>query len=287
MVWKELIIPKLARRTLRFRLVTGVVWAIYLVVLVLIFAYNVQHSHLNWGNLSSATNLYVRIAGTILAMLMILGIGVRAAVAVGLERDKQTLETLLSTTLTDRLIMFGKGVGSVGSLGPSIVLLLIIWGLGVLSGGLSPLAIPLLVLCFLVYGAFAASLGLFFSAGGRTTTRALLGTIFWLVIWAGAHLLPVSIVFFVMGAGRDSTDVFGFFVGNTPPVVLFLFAFRADELLEINRHQYGLWVTYSFMGLVLSSLLSMLFFFLACQRFFLTTGRVHTLDKVVLRKGIK
>jgi hypothetical protein len=41
------------------------------------------------------------------------------------------------------------------------------------------------------------------------------------------------------------------------------------------------------MGLALSALLSLLFFFLACQRFFITTGRVHTLDKVVLRKAKK
>lgn len=284
MVWKELIIPKLSRRTLRFRLMTGVVWAIYLVILVLIYVYNFQHGYVNWATLSYASSLYVRIAGTILMTLMTLGIGVRAAVAVGIERDKQTLETLLSTTLSDRMIVFGKWVGSVGSLGPSVVLLLIIWGLGIIWGGLSPLAVPLLILCLLVYGAFAASLGLFFSAGSRTTTRSLLGTIFWLVVWAGAHLIPVSVVFFVMGAGRDSTDVFGFFIGNTPPVVLFLFSFRAEDLLEFNRHQYGLWITYSFMGLALSGLLSLLFFFLACQRFFITTGRVHTLDKVVLRK---
>jgi hypothetical protein len=33
------------------------------------------------------------------------------------------------------------------------------------------------------------------------------------------------------------------------------------------------------LGLILSAALALLFFFLACQRFFLNTGRIHTLDR--------
>jgi ABC-type transport system involved in multi-copper enzyme maturation permease subunit len=278
MVWKELLVPKLARKTLRYRIATGLVWAVYLVILVLIFVFHFQHGTFRWNDLGFATNIYVRIAGTVLAVLLVLGVGVRAAVAVGVERDKQTLETLLSSVLTDRQIMFGKWVGSLGSLGPSLILLGIIWILGLISGGLSLLAIPILVLCLLVYGSFAASLGLFFSAGGKTTTRALLGTLFWLIVWGGAHLLLVGIVVMMMG-GKDANELFGFFLGNTPPFVMGFFSFRLEELQTIHNQNTVEMITYSFMGLALSALLALLFFFLACQRFFLTTGRVHTLDK--------
>lgn len=281
MIWKELLVPKITRRTLGMRIRTGLLWAVYLTVLAVLFLMHYNHGRFDWSGLAEPVNWYVKIAGSTLMLLLILGVGIRAAVTVGVERDKQTLETLLSTVLTDRQILFGKWIGCVGSHGASIVLLFIIWIVGLFTGGLSFLAIPFLLAALVVYSAFAASLGLFFSAGSKSTTRALLGTLFWLVFWAGAHWVFLGVFLVVTGltsgGGPDGREIGMFGLGNTPPFVLSLFAF--SDTAMVTRGQAEDMTVYAFMGLLLSGLLALLFFALACQRFFLATGRVHTLDR--------
>jgi ABC-type Na+ efflux pump permease subunit len=282
MVWKELLVPKLSRRTLGARLWTGVLWAAYLVILVILFIMHYRYGRLQMSELPEPVNWYVRIAGSILMMLMVFGAGVRAAVSVGVEREKQTLETLLSTALTDRQILFGKWLGAAFGHGPSFILLLIIWSVGLWVSGLSVLALPLLLGAFIIYCGFAAALGLFFSAGGKTTTRSLMGTLFWLVIWAGAHWVFVGVFLIVTGlaggGGGDSKEIGMFGLGNTPPWVLAYFAFHeASSIVDRGPFEEGF--AYALMGLLFSGLMAVLFFALACQRFFLATGRVHTLDR--------
>src|SRR3712207_8486297 len=46
-----------------------------------------------------------------------------------------------------------------------------VWGLGLVTGGLDPLALMLLVGAWFVYAAFLAGLGLWFSIASRTTDR--------------------------------------------------------------------------------------------------------------------
>jgi len=279
MIWKELLVPRLSRRTLGARLWTGLLWAVYLTILAVLFAMHYNHGRIEWSRLAEPVNWYIRIAGTTLMMLLILGVGIRAAVSVGVEREKQTLETLLSTALTDRQILFGKWIGCVGSYGSSLILLLVIWAVGLITGGLSYHAVPILAGSLLLYSAFAASLGMFFSAGGKTTTRSLLATLFWLVLWAGAHwaFLGVLLLIGFTSSGTDAKEIGWFGLGNTPPAVLGYLAF--SDASTVTRGNSDDFSVYCFLGLLLSGLLSLLFFALACQRFFLATGRIHKLER--------
>jgi len=98
-------------------------------------------------------------AGTACMVLMILACGIRAANAVCTERDQETLDTLLSTVLTDRNIIWGKWLGAALGYGPSLYLMLIIWTLCLITGGLAFDAILLQIVALLIYSGFAAALG--------------------------------------------------------------------------------------------------------------------------------
>src|SRR5262249_48633273 len=54
-------------------------------------------------------------------------------------------------------------------------------------GSLSPFAVPVLLIACLVYAAFAASVGLWFSLMCRTTLKAMFWTLFVLVLAGGGH----------------------------------------------------------------------------------------------------
>ena len=66
-----------------------------------------------WEKLGEDMNPWVRITGTIVACLMLLAVGVRAAGTIGSERDRQTLDSLLTSPLESDAILYGKWLGSI------------------------------------------------------------------------------------------------------------------------------------------------------------------------------
>ena len=92
-----------------------------------------------------------------------MGVAVNAAQSIRLERERETFDSLLTTPLSSEDILYGKWLGAILSVRRMLPWLGFIWGLGVLGGGLNPLAVPLLVLTWCVYAAAMASLGLWFS----------------------------------------------------------------------------------------------------------------------------
>jgi ABC-type transport system involved in multi-copper enzyme maturation permease subunit len=277
MVWKEWLVPQQSRRTFNSRILTAIAWAIFLIPLAVVFFVHYQYGTFNWSGLKEATNFYARIAGTTCLCLMVLAVGVRAANIVCMERDKQTMETLLSSVLTDHEILFGKWFGCVFGFGPSMVLILIIWITCVLAGGLGIPSILFLVLAYFVYAAFAAALGLFFSAGTTTTTRSLLATLFWMIIWMGAHWMFGGVLLYLT-ASSETGEIQRFLVGMTPVVVLGFMA-EPGSLYNMDRSFANDYVHYFWVGLIVNALLAVTFYFLATHRFYLQTGRIHTLSK--------
>jgi ABC-type transport system involved in multi-copper enzyme maturation permease subunit len=101
----------------------------------------------------------------------------RAAGAISSERDRQTLDSLLTCTLSNRDILSAKWLGSVLCVRKTWYLLGPIWALALLTGGIHPGALPLLLLGWLAYAAFAAVLGLWCSLLCRNTFRATLSAL--------------------------------------------------------------------------------------------------------------
>jgi ABC-type transport system involved in multi-copper enzyme maturation permease subunit len=137
---------------------------------------------------------WVRVVGTSVACVMILAVAVRASTGLGSERDRQTLDGLLTTPLSNAAILRAKWLGAVLSVRAAWWCLGAVWLLGFLAGGLHILSLLLLAASWWVYAAFAACLGLWFSLHCRTTLRATVWTLVTLLLLS---LAPVI----VCGAG--------------------------------------------------------------------------------------
>ncbi len=191
-----------------------------------------------WDRMSSVINIvHVRVVGTVVALLLLMAVAVRASGSVSGERDRQTLDELLTTPLDSDTILVGKWLGAVLSVRRGWLWLGAIWGLGVATGGLHPFLLPLLVVTWFVYAAFLATLGLWFSVVSRTTMRATLWTLIcavgagvghWLVTMCCGSLLTAGIV-------ADVPDVVQWLVsfqgGLTPPAVFgYYLTFPMEEI---------------------------------------------------------
>src|SRR5207245_4435879 len=85
---------------------------------------------------------------------------------------------LLATALDNREILAGKWLGSLLSPRRPWLGLAVVWGIGLATGALHPLAPVCFVLAWLVYAAFLAGLGLWASVANRSTHRAMFLTLF-------------------------------------------------------------------------------------------------------------
>jgi ABC-type transport system involved in multi-copper enzyme maturation permease subunit len=194
------------------------------------------HLHF-WQNLGTAINLWVRVVGTTVACLTLVGVAARAAGSVTGERDRQTLDGLLTSPLESAAIMSAKWLGSILSLRWAWAWLCLVWGIGVVTGGLDIVTLPWLVLACFVYASFLAALGLWFSVRSPTTLRATLGTLAMAALLSFGHWLTMfwaPRVTLAKGLRPTADSIVGSFrdfqlYGLTPPVSLAWLSFRGSE----------------------------------------------------------
>jgi ABC-type transport system involved in multi-copper enzyme maturation permease subunit len=270
MLWKELFVEARGRLGWVGKIVAGLVALLCLLPAVIIIGSSI-HRH----PLSEVMNSYVRTVGTLLACLMLLAIAVRAASSIGGERDRQTLDSLLASPLTNLEILFGKWLGSLASVRWMLVLLGVIWLFGLVTGGLHPLAVPLLLVALAGYGAFMASLGLVFAAGTKTTIRAVMWTVGTALFVGGGHWL-CSACCLVAWAFRGPGDEWPFFLGLglTPPFVLALAAFYHEDLDRGWHTDAGDVVAFSVFGYFAFVVAAFYLWWVAVERFTHTCGRI-------------
>jgi ABC-type transport system involved in multi-copper enzyme maturation permease subunit len=131
----------------------------------------------DWHRLVEGTSFLLRYVGTFIVGLLCLRVGLQAARSIGGERERGTLDSLLTTQLTPAEIVRDKWWGAFLA-GRWVFLWLVIhWCLGMLPFALHPLAVPALMIETMVYAAFATSLGLFFAVRCRTTRQAIAATL--------------------------------------------------------------------------------------------------------------
>jgi ABC-type transport system involved in multi-copper enzyme maturation permease subunit len=172
---------------------------------------------------------WVRVVGTTLASLMLLGVAARASSSLSGERDRGTLDGLLTSPLQSHDILFAKWLGSLLGVRWLWFWLGLIWGAGMLAGCLDPAAVMLSLVAWLVYASCFAGVGLWFSISCRTTLRATLYTLATLFGASFGHwilwlcLLPLCGPFQV-------NYLLGLQGSITPPAVLYWFSASPDEV---------------------------------------------------------
>lgn len=190
------------------------------------------------AQLALTTNAWVQQVGTLVACLTLVGVAVRAAGCISSERDRDTLDGLLLTPLRRDEMLRGKWVGSILGMRWAWVWLAAIYAVGIATGGLNILAVPLLLVAWLVFATLAANIGIFFSITSKTSLRATIATFIALLAVCFGHWLLWTCLgpLFLFSSGNKSEFpewVANFqLYGMTPPWTLRILAFQGGELQQ-------------------------------------------------------
>jgi ABC-type transport system involved in multi-copper enzyme maturation permease subunit len=229
-------------------------------------------------------NLWTRIAGAAVGCVTILGVSIRAANSIGSERDRQTMDDLLSTPLESTEILAAKFIGSLCSIRLGLIWLAGIYLIGLITGGLHLFAFPLVLTAWVVFASAAALIGLGYSMACHTTLRATVFTVLTCVGLGVGHWLIWfccgPILFFSGSSGDGAMYLVKFQAGVTPPVVLFFLGFSGEELRTdgAGRDMAEL-LAFSIFGLFLWTLAGLFFWNgVLVPRFRALTGRAEGTD---------
>jgi ABC-type transport system involved in multi-copper enzyme maturation permease subunit len=189
-----------------------------------------------------ACNVWGRLIVTGGACLALLGVAIHAAGSISGERERHTLDSLLTTPLTPRDILFAKWLGSILSVRRIGLVLLVIW---LVCTGFSGSCVVLLIACavaWVVYAGCFAMLGLWFSATCRSTRRATLWTLGVLTLLGIGHWVPW---FFVRQPDQLKLPHTVAFFGLTPPAALHWAALQGDDLAAERLYSSRLFERFS------------------------------------------
>ena len=287
MVWKEIFAERGLRLHLAAKIFVGILLIASFVPVGFIFAELLGEFGSGrtvsgasfWDGLASGMNVWVRVLGSLVACLLLLGVAARAASSVSNERDRQTLDGLLTSPLEGNAILFGKWLGSILSVRWGWLWLGAIYGLGLLTGGLELGGLLAILIAWFIYAGVVSAIGLWFSIVSRTTLRATVLTLLSTVgAGVGHWLLWVCCAPLLFG-GHDGELVrwlLSFQLGMTPPATLgYAFAFSAHDwdaatgMAKEMKEAIG----FAVLGLIIWLLITGTLWAACCQRFRVVTGR--------------
>jgi len=179
--------------------------------------------------------------------------------AISTEREKQTLNILLTTAQTSFQIIFGKMSSSVAFLLLMIVAGLPIYSLVFLYGGVSPSQIAIIFLFYFLTLLTIGSIGIMFSTIIRKTIVSMIatyGTMIFLTAATGFFLI-ISTQISQFGSTAPTFSPFTYFWASiNPAVVLFtlLQPAYAQEIQNMTVVPLPLWVGYLTVWLFITAL---------------------------------
>lgn len=254
-------------------------------IIVTIIAYR-GNANVAWAmplsySLAAELNPTIRIIGTLVACILLLGVSLRASGSITGERERQTFDELLTTPLTNQEILHGKWLGAVLSVRVGWIWLGTIWMIGLVSGAIHPVALVLLMTAWFVYAGAVAALGLGISIRQRNTVRANMATLGATIFLACGHWVvwvPILAYLFSPGGPElakalENMAQFQAF-GLTPPLTLGFLAWPVDSKAVLSTLDYETgWTFYAVIGLFIWAGVAVLLFRSAENRFRRLTGR--------------
>lgn len=166
------------------------------------------------------------------------------------EREKQTLNMLLTTSQTSFQIIFGKLTSSVAFLLLMIVSGLPIYSLVFLYGGVSPSQLAVIFVFYLLTLLTIGSLGVMFSTLLRKTIVSMIvtyGTMIFLTAVTGFFLI-LSMQFSQMAStGVPAFSPLSYFWASINPAVVLMSLLQptvAEEILSLTGVSLPLWLGY-------------------------------------------
>ena len=263
---------KIAARSIRFTLMI-LAYVAVLAIAVMIY-YNVINSEAfyNGLNLKESTNFYVVMA-VVQAALLFSIVPSLSSTAICSEREKQTLDILLSTKLTPLQIIIGK----ISSSSLRVIILIIsmmpLYAVGSLMGGIKISYILQLIFFFIINTIFMASIGVFISTCVKTskvsTTLTYLLIVF---IYLGVIAIAFGILAFSIYQYYNANNLTAPMPTISPiiyisPVIGFisLLANQVGIGMEFNSFftEFGFSVYSEYISILIQLVLSVIFIYLA------------------------
>lgn len=190
-------------------------------------------------NYSNAIALYVCLIAIEAGMVMFLVPAFTAGSIAG-EREKQTLEILMTTTLKPRQIVWGKLMSSI-----SMVLLLIVSTLPTISivftiGGVEILDLLEFVVVVFIFTLLIGSIGVWASVMMKRTVQATVFAYGGIIMLCGVSVMIVGIVWVLRGIYYYQTSAQGHPISvDVSPVLLVLLVNPICTLVEALAKQFA------------------------------------------------
>lgn len=188
---------------------------------------------------------------TILQMALVLFITPSlTAGAISSEREKQTLNILLTTTQSSTQIIIGKLLSSVAFLVLMLIAGLPLYSLVFLFGGVSPSQLISIFLFYLVTVVAIGSIGVMFSTITKRTIVAMIATYGSIIFLGGitAFFFFLTMAFHQMGNNiGTNTSYMTYFWASINPGALMLTLISpemGDALSELSGVKLPVWITY-------------------------------------------
>lgn len=276
MVWKEVYAEPGPRRKLATWLLLLLGLGVCFLPLVMIF-YSMMTSHRSLGQIQDDVYTWMSVVSTAIASVMLLGVAVRGAGVISNERDRQTMDGLLTTPLTVHEILLGKLVGSVMGLRAGFIWVGLCYVIGLLTGVLHPVSLLLLVAAWLTYAATLATIGIWFSIVCQSSLRAMVGTLIAALFLGGGHffLWMCCAPCFMFGGGGKPMESFLYIQASiTPPAALGRLLVFAPFRDNYGWSQKADWELLGGLGGVLAwAVLGLVVYLSAVGRFRIALGR--------------
>ncbi|MFJ8457924.1 ABC transporter permease [Lysinibacillus xylanilyticus] len=187
---------------------------------------------------------------TILQMALVLFITPSlTAGAISSEREKQTLNILLTTTQSSTQIIIGKLLSSVAFLVLMLIAGLPLYSLVFLFGGVSPSQLISIFLFYLLTVVAIGSIGVMFSTITKRTIVAMISTYGSIIFLGGitAFFFFLTMAFHQMGNNISGTSFMSYFWASINPGALMLTLISpelGDELVRLSGVELPVWITY-------------------------------------------
>jgi ABC-type transport system involved in multi-copper enzyme maturation permease subunit len=212
-----------------------------------------------WNEIGRGMNEWFRVAGTSVACLMLLRVAVHASTTITSERERETFDALLTTPLSSEAMLGAKLLGCLTSMRMGWIWLGSMVVLALLTRGLHPLAVPILVVAVLIYSTFFSMIGLWFSMVCKSSMRATVSTVLASLFLGGGHWLVVSLCcyfpssFMLRGSSPiELRHILFFHASMTPPFVMGFLSYSWDDLArDFGHREEGEIMAYCFVGLFL------------------------------------
>jgi ABC-type transport system involved in multi-copper enzyme maturation permease subunit len=273
MVWKEVFVEPGFRLSRIGRVVLGIFVLVSFVPAIWLLGTGVKWVGTGpyWTALDRALSPWIRATGTILGCLMLVAVAARASTSISGERDRETLDGLLTSPLQSHDILFAKWLGSLLSVRWGWAWIGAIWLIGLATRAIHPAVIPLTFVAWLVYASTLAGVGLWFSTACRTSLRAILWTLTTTVVLCGGQYVLSMCCLPCIPPQSVLGEFSGIVTAFTPVSVFYELAATRQQ---VRGESWQLWMIMVYFGLFMWALGALSLWTFTRSRFRRITARM-------------